>query len=342
MISDFTNNLIHGFLARYTEGFAEQFIDKRYLREFAIRRTEFNYQTESWVTSRFVLPTFLGDYVLLTPRDMLTKDNTWINKDDLIDDFESIPDAIPNDQLRAQISNYFYQVLKRDATKEERAEAAKATILKYPEIIDYYIKAKEERGSEAESVSSRKVRFSQQLYIDQFSEIVTALERQTDFYKIPGNTYDEAMQRLLFLKDVIETKGGHRWFYVNGEPLQREEDLQIAYRLTWFATPSDISREVNDGRGPADFKASRGADDKTIIEFKLARNKHLRRNLEHQTKTYMKASDAKRSITAIMLFTESEHRRVLAILSELKLERAQNIVLIDARKDNKPSGSRAA
>ena len=60
-----------------------------------------------------------------------------------------------------------------------------------------------------------------------------------------------------FLKDVIENKGGHRIFYFNGEPLEREEDLHILYRLTWYATESDVTREANDGRGPVDFKVSR-------------------------------------------------------------------------------------
>ena len=186
------------------------------------------------------------------------------------------------------------------------------------------------------------MRLSSQLYIDKLKGIVSALAQFTTFYQSPGNTYDEALARARFLKDVIENKGGHKFFYVNGEPLQREEDLQILYRLTWFATPSDISREVNDGRGPADFKASRGASDKTIIEFKLAKNSHLKNNLDHQTAIYQRASDAKRSITVILYFYNRELLRTQKILRDLRLENADNIVLIDARTDNKPSGSKAA
>src|SRR6478736_3671730 len=53
--------------------------------------------------------------------------------------------------------------------------------------------------------------------------------------------------------DVIENKGGHRVFYSGGKPVQRELDLQIMFRLVWCGTPYDVSTEVNDGRGPADF-----------------------------------------------------------------------------------------
>jgi len=147
--------------------------------------------------------------------------------------------------------------------------------------------------------------------------------------------------RVAFFKDVIENKGGHKIFYIDGEPIEREKDLHILYRMTWFATPSDVTREANDGRGPADFKVSRGSKDKTLVEFKLAKNSYLEQNLEHQTKIYEKASDAKRSIKVIVYFTAAEKRRVEAILKKLNLTGHKDTVLVDARKDNKPSGSKA-
>jgi hypothetical protein len=143
------------------------------------------------------------------------------------------------------------------------------------------------------------------------------------------------------LKDVIENKGGHRLFYVAGVPLEREEDLHILYRMAWYATSSDVTREANDGRGPADYKVSRGSEDKTIVEFKLAKNSQLERNLQKQCEIYEKASDAKRSIKVIVYFSASEKRRVDRILKSLKLVGSKDVIQIDARKDNKPSASKA-
>jgi hypothetical protein len=111
--------------------------------------------------------------------------------------------------------------------------------------------------------------------------------------------------------------------------------------LTWFASPSDVTREANDGRGPVDVKISRGAADKTLVEFKLASNSHLRRNLERQAEIYQRASDADRAIKVIFFFTDAERRKVVSILEDLKIADSPDIVLIDARSDNKPSGSRA-
>lgn len=109
----------------------------------------------------------------------------------------------------------------------------------------------------------------------------------------------------------------------------------------WFRTPSDPSAEVNDGRGPADFKISRGSGDKTIVEMKLASNTKLKENLKHQAEIYQKASDAGHAIKVVMFFTDAELDRVQRILAELKLTGNRDVVLIDDRAGNKPSGSKA-
>lgn len=114
------------------------------------------------------------------------------------------------------------------------------------------------------------------------------------------------------------------------------------YRLVWHRTKFEVSREVNDGRGPVDFKVSAGADNKTLVEMKLASNTGLRRNLEKQVDVYQKASDAPAALKVVIYFTASEQRRVTQILRQLKLDGNPDIVLIDARADNKPSGSKAA
>ncbi len=340
-ISDFTNNLIHGFLLEYTQTFALKHIHRDLLVTFSVPKARFNYDTETWERDSFTLPSFEGNYVLLTPRDILTKDETWINKPDLIHDFQNIPEAIPNVELRAQVNNYFRKMLPKNAGRKEEDHAAAATLRQFPELIDYFIKYKEDHGGEAESISSKKVALSQRLYLEQFKKLVELLGTETDFYKFPGITYDEAMQRVMFFKDVIENKGGHRIFYINGQPVEREEDLHILYRMTWYASVSDPTREANDGRGPVDFKISHGSKDKTLVEFKLAKNTQLERNLKRQAEIYEKASDAKTSIKVIVYFSAAEKSRVNGILKKLKLDEHPNVVLVDARRDNKPSGSKA-
>lgn len=344
-ISDFVTNLIKDFLFSYTGAFAKQHLQAEQVRNVGINNAKFNYETESWESKNYILPWANGDYVVLSPKDLLTRDENWINKNDLLRRFEEIPPAIPDAQLRSLVSNYFEKMLPRHPNREpnqrEYAEAARRTILEFPDLIDYYIRAKEQRGDQASSIASEKVGLTEQLLIVQLKELRTLLQNNTLFYTLKGDTYKEAHERVAFLKDVIENKGGYRLFYNHGQPMQRELDLQIVYRLVWFGSPSDVSTEVNDGRGPADFKISRGAKDKTIVEMKLAKNTQLKRNLQRQAEVYKKASDASRAIKVILFFSAEEEERAAVILNDLRLENNLDIVLIDARADNKPSGSKA-
>jgi hypothetical protein len=345
-ISDFTTNLILDHLCRYTQTFATSFLQPNQTREISVRKAIFSYGTEAWVTRRYRLPWTNGDFVLLTPKDMLTRDENWINKGDLIRQFEEIPTAIPDAALRAQVNHYFQSALNRNKkrrgpTAKDRAEAAAATIRQFPALIDYYIRFKEQHGDDAADISSEKVIATELQFVGQVRDFQNLLFAATSFYGLTGNTHAEAHQRLAFLKDVIENKGGHRLFYDGDKPIHREKDLHILYRLVWYGTPSDVTTEANDGRGPVDFKISRGAIDKTLIEMKLAKNSHLERNLEKQTAIYQRASDAPTAIKAIIFFSAEEKERALGIIDKLGLTGDPNIVLIDARRDNKPSGSKA-
>ncbi len=340
-ISDLTTNLIKGFLLEYTQAFAVKQIGLKFRKRFAIQKVSFNYNTESWQPGTFDLPEWRGDYVLLTPKNILTKDDIWINKHDLFEDYDSIPESISNDALRAQVNQYFRAVLPKNPNESERKEAARKTIVHFPELFDYYIRHKEDHGDKAVSVSHLKVLESHQLYVEQFKALVELLAKRTDFYGVLGNTHDEARARINFLKDVIEKQDGYKLLYLKGDPIKRENDLQILYRFTWFATPSDVNREVNNGRGPVDFKISRGSKDKTLVEFKLAGNTALERNLESQVEIYEQANDAKKSFKVIIYFSPLELAKVVRVLKKLKLEKNPYIILIDARNDNKPSASKA-
>jgi hypothetical protein len=133
-ISDFTTNLIKEFLCEYTQAFSLAHLGEHQRRRIAINDVRFDYTTERWQPDRYVLPWVNGDYVILTPKDMLTKDDTWINKNDLVGNFDELPDAIPDDQVRMQVSNYFEHVIahhrEREPNKREHDEAARGKRLR--------------------------------------------------------------------------------------------------------------------------------------------------------------------------------------------------------------------
>jgi hypothetical protein len=340
-ISDFVTNLIKGYLLQYTQVFAREHIDPSKVREFTIPKAVFNRPTLSWASRQYALPSFGGDYVILTPKDMLTRDENWIARPDMIDRFQDVCISMPDEALRSQLNAYLQSVLPTKPKRDDYLIAIDKTIQRFPEFIEHYIRSKEDEGDQATSISENKVKVSEEIFIRQVRPFIEWLHHETEFYKKKKTTFEESLDRVLYLKQVIENNDGYRVFYLNGKPVGAEKDLQLIFRLTWFETVYDVNSEVNNGRGPVDYKVSFGRKDSTLIEFKLASNSQLKRNLEKQIEIYGLANRTDQFIKVIMYFTEEEYGRVYGILVDLGLSGNQNIVLIDARADNKPSASKA-
>lgn len=339
-ISDFTTNLIKGYLAEYTQTFALTHLRPNQRAHFAVDKVTFNYVTQRWSGGTFELPNLSGDYVLLTPKAILTRDEAWINQQDMLGMFTQIQNALPDRQLRDQVADHFRAQISARSKASERNAAALRTISKFTELLDRYIQIKEATAAQAHTRSKAKVKDTEQQFVLNVQRLVADHLAGTEFYE-HGTSYDESRNRVMYLKHVIEDQGGHRLFYLDGKPIQRETDLHIMYRLTFFSAEVDLNAEVNNGRGPVDFKVSRGKADAALIEFKLAKNTGLQRNLQHQTNIYEKASDVRRSIKVIVHFSRAERVRVEGVLKRLGLAGRDDIILIDAARENKVSASKA-
>ncbi len=346
-ISDFTTNLIKEFLLEYSQTFALTHVPAKKRKNFTIRRVSFNYDTESWIDRSYTLPAKDGKFVLLTPEDMLTGDETWINRQDLLNHFSTVPRAITDAALREQVSNYFNRQLRsrprpsRPPTQKEKKAAAGATIAQFPELLDFYIALKEMAGDQAANVSYRRVEETEEVFVEQLRTLIGKLGSLDNFYQQPVTSYDEALSRVLAFKQYVENQDGYKLVNKRGQPFSNEKDVQLYFGLAFTGTAFDVNREPDNGRGPVDFAVSRGAYDKALIEFKLGSNSQLSRNLRNQVAVYEAANRTPKSVKVIVNYTANDERRVQRILRELGLSDDPSIVLIDARSDNKPSGSRA-
>lgn len=344
-ISDFTTNLIKHFLLRYTETLTLEHINADLRAEFTVPRAAFDYNTETWAARRYTLPLLNGDYVLLTPVDLLTKDDTWINREDMIRSYDRLPAAVPDAQERALINNYFNRQLGRRPTATEISQARARTIRQFPELIDYYIKLKEDTGDEASAASRRKTDDTLQVLGRQVRTAADDLRAKTDLYDRPWTSIDEALQAAATFKRYVEDMDGYRVINRGGGiPFASEAEVQGFFGLLLSGSRFDVNREPNNGRGPVDFKISRGAPDKALIEFKLAKSSSLKRNLRNQVAIYERANGTEDSVKIIIGYTADDLARAAGIVQELGLDKgihANRVVIVDARSDNKPSASKA-
>jgi hypothetical protein len=345
-LSDFTTNLIKGFLLQYTQDFAVQHLRKEFIRKFRVDKVVFDYVTRRWRTEYFELPFFGNDYVLLTPKDILTREAAWINQADMLSQFTEIQVSIADADLRSRVEEHFLRQIDDRSKTDDRREAALRTITAHPELLDLYIRMKEDDAPEAHEQSGLKVKVTEAQFIENVRQLAAQLqalvrEKGPVAGDVSDDALEEARRRVAFLKHVIEDNDGYRVFYTDGKPIKRESDLQTMFRLTWCATTFDVNAEVNNGRGPVDYKISKGKENASLVEFKLASNSSLEKNLRNQVAIYEDASNTKRSLKVILFFTESEHAKVMRTLQTLELEKNPDIILIDANRDNKPSASKA-
>ena len=339
-ISDFAINLIKDYLLTYTQTFAERHLQPMQRTSFAIQHAYFDFTKKVWMSKKYTLPNWNGKYIILIPKDILTKDDTWINKDDLVRDLRNIPDTIGNAELKAKLIQTLDDILneERGLSQEEKRYRLMAFCMANPEAIDWYIKGKESRKKEAIADAAEKMRHVEEIARGLPAELTRRL-KATSFYERP-NSLEEVVDRANFFKREIESCDVYRVFYRDGRKCITEAMVQLMFRLVWCESNYFVGRETNNGRGPADFVVSYGSGDVCVIEIKLASNSHLEYNLKKQIDIYKAANKTEHGIYIIVFTDDKEKLRVDRILGKLGLDNSPYIILIDAR-NGKTSASKA-
>ena len=330
-VSDFSANLIKGYLLRFTEKFARQFLDEGKCDVMAVNRAYFDFEIGEWRDKEFYLPIFEDDFVLLAPRDMLTRDDTWISHDGLMRKFKRLPQTVGDVTLRSKLSELIESVYDptRKLSEVEKKTAFQSFLGMHPEIVDWYIKDQEGRKEEAQQTLAERVNETDSTFVKETREAASKLT-DAGFYKIVLSSIDETRLRIGYFKTFIEDQDGYRLFYDKNGRRMSESHMHLAFRLLWYGSDKDVNREVNNGRGPVDFKISFGNGDQCVIEFKWASNTKLKSNLQCQSEAYAKANGTRNKISVVLYTSKDELEKVERILSEIGKVGDKDIILIDA------------
>ena len=166
------------------------------------------------------------------------------------------------------------------------------------------------------------------------------------------NSDDEFFNKILqlanYYKNFIELNSGYKLLWNEDSP-RNEEDVQILFKGILDehcrANNIDFNREVNQGRGPVDFKFSLGYSNRVLIEAKLAKNSHFWNGLKKQLPKYMQIDSCNFGIFLVIVYTDKDLKRISNIQNiTSETAREYNItlktVIVDARKNNKISASK--
>lgn len=349
-ISDFTLNLIKKYLVTYTQEFCKKNVNSKFLTDFRINKLEFDFKKGIWIDGVAKLPFVynkkkMKEYVLLTPRDILVKEEDWISKSDFLRHDSTILNKVTNQELRDKINQYFrglipIKINKKgksvpDDSKKNRKLALVETAKKYPIILEYYIKYKEDEGHSVLEINNTDVSLIKEIFYSEVRKIVSELKNNTDFYTIQPSSFEESVKKIKIFRHYLEDRNNCRLFW-DGDTLKKvkEDDVGILLDIIFNESLFSVDNQVNNGRGPADVKISMGSKDSTIIEIKLASNPQMPKNLKNQLTIYKKANGTSNGLYLIVYFTDNEKNKMELLIEELGMTDYvdKNLFLIDCRK----------
>ncbi|MEN9921353.1 MAG: hypothetical protein RLZZ517_331 [Candidatus Parcubacteria bacterium] len=349
-ISDFTLNLIKKYLVAYTQEFCKKNVDLKFLTDFRINKLEFDFKRGIWIDGVASLPFVyneknIKEYVLLTPRDILVKEEDWISKSDFLRHDSTILNKVDNQELRDKINQYFKGLIPSkinkkgkvvpDDSKKNRKQALVETAKKYPIILEYYIKYKEDEGHSVVEMNNADVSLIKDIFYSEARKIVAALKDDTDFYTTTLSSFEESVKKIKIFRHYLEDRNNCRLFW-DGDTLKKvkEDDIGILLDIIFNESLFSVDNQVNNGRGPADLKISTGSKDSTIIEIKLASNPQMPKNLKNQLAIYKKANGTSNGVYLIVYFTDNEKNKMELLLQKLDMNDYidKNLFLIDCRK----------
>lgn len=324
-ISDFTTNIIKPFLAEYTQEFVKKYLlDSEKIKEIWLERWEFDYSLGIRKNKKYQLPVYNWKPILLVPEVILTSDEMWIS----LKDFKKFLRnhsflRIENEDLRYRIN----QILKSTLKEEEKKKELEKVVIENPQIYqDYYAFKKEpeniKRQKESSTKSRKWIEHIGDLAINDLTDLINKFEANG-----VDDSFTEAIKLIDFFKKSIEYNDVYKLFYYpNGDPINSEEHIQLAFRLVRKWSKYCIDAEVNKWRWPVDFKISRGANDVTIIEFKLWKNSKLEHWLTKQVEVYEQAHGTTKSVKVVFCYNDNEIQKTNKIISNHNLN---NVIIID-------------
>lgn len=237
-ISDLIVVIIKHYFLSYTESFVEKYmIDSDKVDVFPVKKAKFNFYTDEWESGEYKLPFILNEknekeYVILTPKDLLTKGDSWINESSMITDFEDVVSSIGNDELRFRLlalETKYLPLKDKDFTKEEKETARKIVIEEEKSFINYYIEFKIKHKRDAYSVSLEKINDIELRYIYKIKETVENLSNNTDFY-----TSNDIDHKIKILKEYISDKLITSIFKVNNGVEKNKDNLKKIISFIWL------------------------------------------------------------------------------------------------------------
>jgi hypothetical protein len=298
-ISDITANILKGELAEYTRQVCarHRVATERQL----LRNGRFDFGALRWENTDRLVPRnpMSGRPLLLVPYQFLRTLPT-INPDDFWDYLWSNENERMRDDFGFEVKS---KVRKHDIIRIARENRF---------LVQQYLEELEERGGKCYDLGSDPQGLYQWdraafLYVRSHPQRLPTPRSRNQFLSILRTIVEQ-------FKHFVEEEGGWRLLWNDTGTPKPEGAAQLLFqgivKHYCRANDVDVSREVETGRGPVDFKFSAGYRSRALLEVKLASNSRFWNGLTKQVPTYLDAAEVRDGFVLVVVHTEDQYKRL--------------------------------
>lgn len=297
-ISDITATILKERFVSYTEQICTELKIKT--KPFTYNRGSYNpeYLRRGLLKCSLPVNPDNGMPILLTPKKYI-RDLPTISADD----FWNYCYDNENEMLR----NDFGQDITRNVDKKTIIKLA----TKRPDLRAEYIACIEETDPEPYNLHADKRGYFR-WYEDSKHYCAS---NPLDLHFLDREEFQKCIESIVSqFQNYVENNGGWNLLWNDDKSPKSEEASQFLMQgivMHWCkASNIDISREVNIGRGPVDFKVSQGHAHRALLELKLAKNSKFWNGLSKQLPKYQEAEGIDIGYFIIVLQTDKDIKRL--------------------------------
>ncbi len=280
----------------------------------------------------FLINPYKGEKLLLVPTEILHKLPVAADWEDI--DVVANQNAVIRAEMNDEVANTWIRY-----SASERKAYIKHTIFQNADTCTRVIE-----GYKQEELDPYNPQDDFQYYLAKLEQRFGCLPFEWQKHYSSPTSHSVAMNILEFFQQWVENNKG--WEVIQNAPsTNREKILQRIFHLSGLsyikANNLDMSCEPDEGRGPVDFKISRGQDI-TIVEVKLSSNNQYLHGYEVQIEEYGKAEQTEQLIYVLVDLGNPIKVNKLKELHDRKAdegERTPDLLIIDSTQ--KESASRA-
>ena len=278
-LGDIVCNVLRARFIRYTQDVARRHeID---MQEFLVERSSWSEADRRWKATRVPLPRnpISGGPVLLSPSRFLRQLPVMSPED-----FFEWGASNQNDAIRGEFN---YDVARR-LRKEDIVSLARS----HPDFIRRWARARE--ATTARPYDTERDPEHLASWYDHGGEI--AASHPLDLVDAKADEFESIVRSIVgHFQHWVEQQDGWRVLWASGRPC-KEWVIQSLFRSTVYhyciANDIDITGEANAGRGPVDFKFSRGWAARAVVEVKPTNNTRFWHGLTEQLPQYITSEKA--------------------------------------------------